>query len=88
VDDLVQSIEDVLTGGGGTDADAGLSPTGIIRDAGPSPTEIIPDDAAIFIPNDRQDLEIGGNNDETQKEIWAALERGDFGAEASQPGDE
>jgi hypothetical protein len=26
--------------------------------------------------------EIGGNDDETQKEIWAAMDRGEFGPEA------
>lgn len=35
-------------------------------------------DAGVLIPGGSQ--EIGGADDETQKEIWAAMERDDFGS--------
>jgi hypothetical protein len=81
-DGAARAVDDILDGAG-DDSTADFMPTGILPGGMEPGTGVIPDDAEIFIPQqDPRDFEIGGNNDESQKEIWDAMERGDFGAQA------
>src|SRR5947207_9157155 len=86
-DGAAKAVEDILDGSGdGANATADFMPTGILPGGMEPGTGIIPDDAEISIPNPR-DWEIGGNNDESQKAIWDAMERGEFGAQTAAGGE-
>ena len=86
--EAAKAPDDVLEGGDGANSTADFMPTGILPGGMEPGAGGIPDDAQIFIPErDPRDEEIGGPNDQTQKEIWDAMERGDLGPRAAAGGE-
>lgn len=73
-DAVRKAFDDVMEGLDAGDAAQGGGQSGWLDGLGDlKPTGILPGDSG----------QIGGNDDETQKEIWAEMERGEFGSGAS-----
>jgi len=82
-DGAAKAVDDILNGAGdGANSTADFMPTGILPDGYEPGTGFLPDSET-----DPHNWEIGGNNDESQKAIWEAMERGDFGAQAAVGGE-